>query len=263
MVVKTYGQHVGSNIVYHHQVTNNGIRDVVGIAFGLDTNQVSSSLPYDRLQGELNFVMPIGLKSLDEGLKPDFISGPIGWTAEMIQIEHTGRYLQWNSSFPQSIQLGQIKHFSVTVPKYFEAYLTGHFSADYADGKDPWKYNGTMEKLDTTPPTPPTLTITPPPAILWPPNNKMVAVTAAITVQDDYDPQPEIQLESITSSEVLAQGDRPGAVLGTDDRQFSLAAERDGSSLAGRVYTLTYSATDGSGNQSTASTNVTVPHDQQ
>ncbi|MEQ1838501.1 MAG: hypothetical protein ABL858_09255 [Candidatus Nitrotoga sp.] len=30
----------------------------------------------------------------------------------------------------------------------------------------------------------------------------------------------------------------------------------------GRVYTLTYSATDGSGNKSTASTTVTVPHDQ-
>ena len=58
------------------------------------------------------------------------------------------------------------------------------------------------------------------------------------------------------------QGDIQGAVLGTDDRQFSLAATREGGNLAGRVYTLTYSATDGSGNKATASTTVTVPHDQ-
>ena len=261
VVVKTYGQHVSGNIVYQHQVTNNGSRNVVGIAFGLDTNQVSSSAPYDRLQGELNIVMPVGLKSLDQGLKPASISGPSGWTAEIIQIEHTGRYLQWSRpQYPQSPLLpGQTLLFNVTVPKYFEAYLSGHFSAGFGDGNDPWYYNGVMEKLDITPPT---LTVTLNPATLWPPNDKLVPITATVTVQDDYDPQPEIKLESITASETLATSDIQDAQLGTDDRNFSLAAKRAGTNLAGRIYTVTYSATDGSGNKATASATVTVPHDQ-
>lgn len=261
VVVKTYGQHIGGNIVYQHQVTNNGSRDVVGIAIGLDTNQISPNSPYDRLQGELNVVMPVGLKSLDQGINLASISGPTGWTAEIIQIEHTGRYLQWDSpGHPQpAIQTGQTFRFSITVPKYFQAYLTGHFSAGYADGKDPWYYNGVMEKLDTTPPS---LTVSLSPATLWPPNDKLVPITATITVKDDYDPAPEIQLVSITASEALADGDIRDAQIGTDDRNFSLAAKRAGTNLAGRIYTVTYSATDASGNKATASATVTVPHDQ-
>lgn len=261
VVVKTYGQHIGGNIVYQHQIINNGSRDVVGVAIALDTNQVSSSLPYDRLHGELNFVMPVGSEMCNPEINPALISGPTGWTAQIIQIEHSGCYLQWDSpGYPQpAIQSGQTFRFSVTVPKYFQAYLTGHFSAAYADGKDPWYYNGVMEKLDVTPPT---LSVTLSPATLWPPNDKLVSVTAAITVKDDYDPEPEIKLESITATESLEAGDIQDAQLGTDDRSFSLAAKRAGNNLAGRIYTVTYSATDASGNKATASATVTVPHDQ-
>ena len=41
-----------------------------------------------------------------------------------------------------------------------------------------------------------------------------------------------------------------------------LRAEREGKNKAGRIYTITYSATDGSGNKTTASATVTVPHDE-
>jgi hypothetical protein len=282
VVVKTYGEHVGGKIVYYHQVTNNGSRDVEGIAIGLDTDNQGNDQPFAREQGELNFVMPIGLKSLDDGLDPASISGPSGWTAEMIQIEHTGRYLQWYSPpSPQTPLLpGQTLRFSVTVPKVDEdylirnfsvrlsdlskppsgaAYLTGHFSADFPIDGGPRYYNGVMEKLDTTPPT---LSLTLSPATLWPPNDKLVSINATIAVQDDYDPEPEIKLESITASETLAANDVQDAQLGTDDRQFSLAAKRAGNNQAGRIYTVTYSATDASGNKATASATVTVPHDQ-
>lgn len=261
VVVKTYGQHIGGNIVYHHQVTNNGSRNVVGIAIGLDTDDQGSNQPATREQGELNRVMPVGLKSLDRGINPASISGPVGWTAEIIQIEHTGRYLQWRR--PRSPQLplqpGQTMRISVTVPKYFEAYLTGHFSAGFPVDEGPRYYNGAMEKLDTTPPS---LTVSLSPNTLWPPNDKLVPITATITVKDDYDPEPEIKLESITSSETLADGDIEDAQLGTDDRSFSLVAKRAGSNQAGRTYTVTYLATDGSGNQTKVNATVTVPHDQ-
>lgn len=100
-----------------------------------------------------------------------------------------------------------------------------------------------------------------PPATIWPPDNKLVPVTAAITVTDNYDPQPEIKLESIACNEPLAPGDVVGAPLGADVRQFQLKATRAGNNPAGRIYTITYSATDGSGNRSLASATVAVPHD--
>jgi hypothetical protein len=254
VVVKTYGQHVGGNIVYQQQVTNNGSRDVVGIAIGEDTDQEGIS-GGTRDSGELD-AFPLGSDMIHTKVNPASISGPTGWTGSIIQIQDSGLFFQWNSpGYPQpSIQPGQTVHFSITVPKYDEAYLTGHFSAGYADGKSPWYYNGVMEKLDTTPPI---LSITLSPAKLWPPNDKLVSVTAAITVKDDYDPQPEIKLESITASEPLAANDIQDAQLGTDDRSFSLTAKRAGNNMAGRIYTVTYSATDGSGNKSTVSTTVT------
>lgn len=114
-------------------------------------------------------------------------------------------------------------------------------------------------KIDVTPPA---FSVTLAPATLWPPNNKPVLVNAVITPSDDYDPEPEIELESITSNETLAADDIQDAQFGTDDRQFSLAAKRAGNNQAGRIYTVTYSATDASGNKAAASATVTVGHDQ-
>ena len=47
-----------------------------------------------------------------------------------------------------------------------------------------------------------------------------------------------------------------------DTKFHMLRAKREGKNKAGRIYTITYSATDGSGNKATASATVTVPHDQ-
>jgi len=259
VVVKTYGQHIGGNIVYQQQVTNNGSRDVVGIAIAEDTDQEGIS-GGTRDSGELD-AFPVGSDMIHTEVNPASISGPTGWIGSIIQIQDSGLFFQWDSpGYPQpAIQPGQTMRFSITVPSYDQAYLTGHFSAGYADGKDPWYYNGVMEKLDTTPAS---LTVSLRPNTLWPPNDKLVSVTAAITVKDNYDPAPEIKLESITASEPLAANDVQGAQFGTDDRQFNLVAKRAGTNLAGRIYTVTYSATDASGNKATASATVTVPHNQ-
>lgn len=116
-----------------------------------------------------------------------------------------------------------------------------------------------MEKLDTTPPV---FTVSLSSTTLWPPNGKLVSVSASFVAKDDYDLAPDIKLESITANETLAPGDIQDAQFGTDDRQFSLAAKRAGTNLAGRIYTITYSATDASGNKTNTNATVTVPHDQ-
>jgi hypothetical protein len=116
--------------------------------------------------------------------------------------------------------------------------------------------------------TPPEVRVSLTPDVLWPSNNKLVPITAAVRVSDLCDPSPAVELVSITSSEPDAEsggkgspGDIQGAAFGTGDREFLLRAARLGSG-PGRTYTVTYRAKDASGNAATATAEVIVPHDQ-
>jgi hypothetical protein len=101
---------------------------------------------------------------------------------------------------------------------------------------------------------------------LRPPNHKLIDIGAVVTVDDICDPHPTFVLTSITSNEPdngLGDGDTPGDIQGADfgtaDTSFKLRAERSGN-LTGRVYTIVYTASDKSGNTSTATVRVLVPH---
>lgn len=116
--------------------------------------------------------------------------------------------------------------------------------------------------------TPPNLLVSLSPNSLWPPNHKMVDITANITVTDACDAHPTVKLVSISSNEPAnstgdgnTSPDIAGATFGTDDRSFQLRAERKGNGN-GRVYTVTYSAEDASGNTAQQIATVTVAHDQ-
>jgi predicted extracellular nuclease len=112
--------------------------------------------------------------------------------------------------------------------------------------------------------TPPTLEVSVDPDTLWPANHKYVTVMAAVTVADNFDPNPTVELVSVTSNEAdngLGDGDTPNDIVIVDDYTFQLRAERAGTE-ADRVYTITYKATDGCGNSTIVSVTVTVPHDQ-
>ncbi len=113
---------------------------------------------------------------------------------------------------------------------------------------------------------PPSLTVTADPPVLWPPNHRMVPVLVDAAAQDACDPSPTSYLISLVSSE-------PDDAPGHDDGQtggdagepgegdvIPLRAERSGDG-PGRLYTLTWKAKDGSGNSTTASAGVLVPHD--
>ena len=113
---------------------------------------------------------------------------------------------------------------------------------------------------------PPKLTLALSQSSLWPPNHKLVTITASITVTDNCDPNPRVRLVSITSNEPddgrgdgHTAGDVQGAAIGTDDRTFQLRAERSGRGT-GRVYTVTYEASDASGNTTTQQATVSVSH---
>lgn len=112
--------------------------------------------------------------------------------------------------------------------------------------------------------TPPSLSVDATPAVLWPPNHAYQTVTATVLVADNADPHPTLVLVSVLSNEPdagLGGGDTPNDIVIVDKFTFNLRAERSGSG-AGRVYTITYQATDACGNSTTAPATVAVPHSQ-
>lgn len=106
------------------------------------------------------------------------------------------------------------------------------------------------------------------PAVLWPPTHGLVAARATVNAGDACG-NPSVVLVSITSNEPDdAPGSQDGSTLfdiqgaapGTPDFDFKLRAER--SELgSGRVYTVVYRATDGSGNSALGTAFVSVPLD--
>lgn len=271
--VLVYGEHQRDNLVYHYTVINNGTVGFNDLTIGseYDPEQAETwpelgKLPVSWRYGEKG---EIGTEIL---LDPTSTRQPAGWRPWVYgQQDVDFFYLNWNGG-TNGVEPGQtLSGFSVSVPKGKDPnllsmpadaelkYLNGHFTVGLPEYKGLKDIHGALERQDITPPS---LNVTLTPANLWPPNGKTVPITVNLSAKDDYDPQPEIKLESITANESLASGDIAEATFGTDDRQFKLAAKRDGGNKAGRIYTITYSATDASGNKAMASTTVTVPHDQ-
>jgi len=115
--------------------------------------------------------------------------------------------------------------------------------------------------VDTTPPE---LTVSLSPDSLWPPNHKYVQVEATVTAEDAGDPAPTITLVSVTSNEPdngQGDGNTVNDIVIIDCYNFEFRAERSGGGV-GRVYTITYQATDAAGNSIQASATVTVNHNQ-
>ncbi|OAB37012.1 hypothetical protein PMSD_09410 [Paenibacillus macquariensis subsp. defensor] len=99
------------------------------------------------------------------------------------------------------------------------------------------------------------------PTTLWPANHKMVKVNALLDSSDALSGIKSVVLTSITSNEPDSEEGDIQANLGSEDTSFSLRASRSGGGT-GRVYTVTYTATDLAGNQTVKTSTVTVPHDQ-
>jgi hypothetical protein len=94
------------------------------------------------------------------------------------------------------------------------------------------------------------------PSVLWPPNHKMVNVTIIYNATDNCG-QPVCKISSVTSNESISRSDY--AIV--DAHHVKLTADRLGSGN-GRIYTITITCKDASGNSSSQALTVTVPHDQ-
>jgi hypothetical protein len=100
--------------------------------------------------------------------------------------------------------------------------------------------------------------------VLWPPNHKMVTTLTNIRAVDLSGETLTVSV-SITSSEAVdANGSGntdPDWSVADDGTSVDLRAERAGNGT-NRVYTIALSATDGSGNATVDTVEVTVPHSQ-
>jgi HYR domain len=115
----------------------------------------------------------------------------------------------------------------------------------------------TVTVNDTTPPTIRSLTATP--SNIWPENHKIVVVTIAADVVDNCDTAPVTRIVSVTANQPILG---PGSGNTTPDWEITgnltvkLRAERTGDQ--DRIYTLTVTSTDSSGNVATSTVLVYV-----
>jgi len=114
--------------------------------------------------------------------------------------------------------------------------------------------------------TPPTIIITfADPAVLWPPNKKMVDVVIMTDAWDDSGEPVELTAE-VSSNEPQddSEADWTDPLIDPDSGMvlLQLLADRSGKG-SGRVYTVMITAIDSSGNKSRpAKVEIKVPHDQ-
>ena len=294
--VLVYGEHSGTDIVYHYTLVNNGSGKPTNFAIGVkdagDGGKTDSPAPgvyngtmansygtLTRWPTGTTFV-PVpndgSLPSFYEVAVPDpgsittptqppgWVLNPLGFKqSRSVGIGWTAPEMSYRSAAdlpcpPTGADAGQtLSGFSVRVPATGpgrnESYVIGDFVAEVWYGVNWFKRKeqqifAAMEKQDTLPPT---LSVTLTPSTMLA-GSKLLSVTATIAVTDNYDPAPEIKLESIVANRTLRSGDILDATFGTNDRAFKLKP------VSGTVYTVTYSATDGTGNKATASATVTV-----
>ncbi|MFT6897950.1 MAG: microsomal dipeptidase-like Zn-dependent dipeptidase [Paraglaciecola sp.] len=144
----------------------------------------------------------------------------------------------------------------------------GSTSVNWSSTDSEWNVGAATQTVTIEDTIIPDLTVSVTPTVLWPPNQKLVKVRVDISASDVCDAIPAIKLVSITSNESdngkgdgNTENDIQGAVFGMDDREFQLRAERSGGG-GSRIYSITYEATDASGNTALKQVTVSVPKSQ-
>jgi len=247
--VKVSAQPMGSETVYHYRIINHGTQPVTALQIGFD---------YYHGESELQRA-PSGAEP--GSLPPAAVTSPQGWTAELNATEDSPNLdLEWSADTADEAipPGGSVSGFSVTVPGNDPSYANSHWTVSL-NGAGAAAYSAVLDTERFC--SPPRLSIAASPSVLWPPNHQMVPVRIAVSVQDDIDLHPSITLVSVTSNEAGNPHDI-SAAIGTSTTDIGLASTRTGQDKAGRTYAITYQAQNVCGGQASATTSVTVPHDQ-
>ena len=243
--VGVIAEHIGSKIMYSYRVINNSSQTISAITIGRGDGGVNELTEH-----------PSGWSA--KGIPQSSASSPTAWHVNMVMPSESQTHsITWEATNTAARLTTEqtLNNMSITVNKADIHYLKGHALITFSDGS-PTNIIVPIERLDTSSPK---LAVTLTPNSLTPARDKFVAINASFSIKgDNFDPMPEIKLESITASEPLGTDDIRDASFGLDDRYFKLRAEQQGQ--AERVYKISYSATDASGNKTMAEAAVTVGH---
>ncbi|MFQ5808166.1 MAG: DNRLRE domain-containing protein [Armatimonadota bacterium] len=197
---------------------------------------------------------------------------PVGEAAAAVSPPLTaGRYYEWDVAALVRDELAGDKKLSVVLMDGGEGtntYTYTYFAeSEYVDA-DGAAYAPVLvvtqggQAADTTPPV---LSVSANHDTLWPPDHRYMTVGVTPTASDDSGQAPTVTLVSVVSDEPDdAKGEGDGHttndIVQVGAFSFLLRAERSATG-DGRTYTLTYRATDASGNTATASCTAVVPRD--
>ena len=254
--VGVYARHLASKIVYNYRAINKFPQTIDSITIGRDSKNDDdpNNDTWELVELPSDWHSKLGIPAASS-------NSPTGWKVSVSAPENGEMHaILWEVINDKSTPLlgGQtLARMSISLDQPDISYLTSHATVHFTN-RFPDTITVPIEQLDVTPPK---LEIALNPSTLNPADGKLIPVNVTFPVKDDdYDHLPAIRLESITSNETLEPDDIRDASIGVDDRYIKLRARHNG--WTDRIYTVIYSATDASGNQTLASATVTVPHDQ-
>lgn len=235
--LRVHAEHRAGQVVYHYQIENHGRAELREIALGCDCRY------WEGVVAPLLTAVPVGPQVGEPGyvdgdilLTPDVVRTPAGWQVSARRVPGSARYwITWHAVGVHGLPGGQtLKGFSISVPRADTAFLTGFYTLPAR------RFVGTLEPLDATPPK---LTLraeeTEPAA------GEQALLRIVAQVDDDFDPTPQLALESFIPVADLPPVDVRWSATTTAARPLR--------------YRITYRATDASGNTARAQIEVRVP----
>jgi hypothetical protein len=254
--VDVFARHMASKIVYYYRVFNRLPQTIDSVTIGLDSknDEDPNNDTWELEELPSDWHPKLGIPSASS-------NSPTGWKVSLGGPEKSETHaIVWeviNDRSPPLLGRETLSKMSISLDRPDASYLSAHATVHFTN-RYPATLTVPIEQLDITPPT---LEVTLNPNKLDPSADKLIPVNAIFTVkEDDYDRLPAIKLESITANEPLEPGDIRDASFGLDDRYIKLRAHHG--DWSERIYTVIYSATDASGNQTLSSATVTVPFEQ-
>lgn len=236
--VRVHAEHAAGRVVYHYQIENRGRTDLRQFVLGCDCR------PADRVATPLLEVAPVGAQpgepsftGTDPIPAPDLIRVPSGWQVHARRPKDADRYwLEFHMHGARGLAPGQTaKGISIALPRPDREFLIGRYAVPDRNVVN------TIEPLDATPPRL-TLRVD---EVTSATTAGQMRVRVQATVDDDYDPAPRLALESFVPDEAAPTGD-----IHWSQARAPARTQR---------YTVTYTATDASGNATRASIKVVVP----
>lgn len=262
VTVTAWGMHYGGWVVYKYQVKNQG-------ALPIDDFFIGFYPPTDTADGDAELkVGPYYPGGQSLWLPPSVSQSPVGWGVYLSFPDESATFsLRWIEAGyykkhrpkaheadmpivqnpPNVIPAGATwDQFSVTLPKPDYAYVQGHANLFYGDNE----ITVQMEKGDSIKPT---LKVE---IEKVRKEDGFLTLHVEVEAKDNYDPLPDVALESITADQPLNAGD----VVTEAYKGESQIKVRN---VPGRTYQISYSATDASGNKTISSAFVTVPRERE